>query len=64
MKFEFSAGGIVYKRGKTKKSTSQKNAEEILVLVAKHSQHHGWVFPKGLIGDTEENKLRLLTCMT
>ena len=21
------------------------------VLVSQHSQHHGWVFPKGLIGD-------------
>ncbi len=42
MKFEFSAGGIVYKRGK--------------ILVAKHSFHHGWVFPKGLIGDKDDNK--------
>lgn len=41
MKFEFSAGGIVYKNQKDK----------ILILVAQHSQHHGWVFPKGLIGD-------------
>lgn len=41
MKFEFSAGGIVYKKGQDK----------IYVLVAQHSQHHGWVFPKGLIGD-------------
>lgn len=39
MKFEFSAGGIVYKNQKDK----------ILILVAQHSQHHGWVFPKGLI---------------
>lgn len=41
MKFEFSAGGIVYK----------KEQERTLALVAQHSQHHGWVFPKGLIGD-------------
>ena len=40
MEFEFSAGGIVYKKNKT-----------IEILVAQHSQHHGWVFPKGLIGD-------------
>ncbi len=41
MKFEFSAGGVVFKKeeGKT------------FILVAQHSQHHGWVFPKGLIGD-------------
>lgn len=41
MKFEFSAGGIVYKN----------KDGELLVLVSQHSQHHGWVFPKGLIGD-------------
>lgn len=38
MRFEFSAGGIVYKKNKVTK-----------ILVAQHSQHHGWVFPKGLI---------------
>jgi 8-oxo-dGTP diphosphatase len=41
MKFEFSAGGIVYK----------KEDNKIFILVAQHSKHHGWVFPKGLIGD-------------
>ena len=41
MKFEFSAGGVVYK----------KEGNKTFVLVAQHSQHHGWVFPKGLIGD-------------
>jgi len=41
MKFEFSAGGIVFKKDKNK----------IYILVSKHSEHHGWVFPKGLIGD-------------
>jgi 8-oxo-dGTP diphosphatase len=46
MKFEFSAGGIVFKNEK----------DDILILVAQHSQHHGWVFPKGLIdqGETKE----------
>lgn len=41
MRFEFSSGGVVYKKeeGKT------------LILVCQHSGHHGWVFPKGLIGD-------------
>jgi 8-oxo-dGTP diphosphatase len=38
MKFEFSAGGIVFKDNH--------------ILVAQHSQHHGWIFPKGLIGDS------------
>jgi 8-oxo-dGTP pyrophosphatase MutT (NUDIX family) len=41
MKFEFSAGGIVVK----------KENSQTLILVSQHSQHHGWVFPKGLIGD-------------
>lgn len=47
MKLQFSAGGIVYRR-----------QDEILILLAQHSQHHGWVFPKGLIGDhvKSENK--------
>ncbi len=46
MKFEFSAGGIVYKREDTK----------IYILVSQHSQHLGWVFPKGLIGDKNHIK--------
>jgi 8-oxo-dGTP pyrophosphatase MutT (NUDIX family) len=46
MKFEFSAGGIVIKE-----SLISSHKSEILVLVCQHSQHHGWVFPKGLIGD-------------
>src|SRR5437868_3609077 len=41
MKQEFSAGGIVFKKEKA----------QILILVCQHSQHHGWVFPKGFIGD-------------
>jgi 8-oxo-dGTP pyrophosphatase MutT (NUDIX family) len=46
MKFEFSAGGIVIKK---------ENGQN-LVLVSQHSQHHGWVFPKGLIGDHVKNE--------
>ena len=51
MKLQYSAGGIVYKfvrqaQGKT----------EFQILVGKHSGHHGWVFPKGLIGDHVENE--------
>ena len=45
MRFEFSAGGIVYKKNKV-----------IEILVAQHSQHHGWVFPKGLIGDHKKGE--------
>ncbi len=46
MKFEFSAGGVVFKKenGKT------------FILVAQHSQHHGWVFPKGLIDKGEKKE--------
>lgn len=51
MKREFSAGGIVYKKVKSK-----EKREKIFWLVVQHSQHKGWVFPKGLIGDTLQNK--------
>ena len=46
MQFQISAGGIVYK----------KENNQILILVAQHSGHKGWVFPKGLIGDHVENE--------
>lgn len=53
MKFQFSAGGIVCKKenGKT------------LILVSQHSQHHGWVFPKGLIGDHVEGENKEQTAL-
>lgn len=41
MRFEFSAGGVVFRQEKT----------AIEVLLCQHSYHHGWGFPKGLIGD-------------
>jgi 8-oxo-dGTP pyrophosphatase MutT (NUDIX family) len=46
---EFSAGGIVFKKQKTK--NKKQKTDNLLWLVAQHSQHKGWVFPKGLIGD-------------
>ncbi len=46
MTLEFSAGGIVFKKEKGK----------VFVLVSQHSGHHGWVFPKGRIGDHVENE--------
>lgn len=46
MRFEFSAGGIVYK----------KEDDKIFVLLCQHSLHHSWVFPKGLIGDQKKNE--------
>lgn len=49
IKKEVSAGGIVYKKIQVPNSNSKLTA---LWLVTQHSQHKGWVFPKGLIGDT------------
>jgi 8-oxo-dGTP diphosphatase len=46
MKMQFSAGGVVF----------QKQGTENLILICQHSQHHGWVFPKGLIGDHVEGE--------
>ncbi|MBI4096286.1 MAG: NUDIX domain-containing protein [Candidatus Levybacteria bacterium] len=46
MKIQFSAGGIVYR----------KENNNVFILVSQHSQHHGWVFPKGLIGDHVEGE--------
>lgn len=45
-KTETSAGGIVYK----------KENEKITWLITQHSQHKGWGFPKGLIGDIKEDE--------
>lgn len=44
MRFEFSAGGVVFKKEKDK----------TFILVGQHSGHHGWVFPKGIIGDKKK----------
>lgn len=46
MKFEFSAGGIVIK----------KKNDITCVLLAQHGVHHGWVFPKGIIGDVHKDE--------
>jgi len=51
MKFEFSAGGIVFRHAQDFGSEPQFSKKKIEILVCQHSQHHGWVFPKGLIGD-------------
>lgn len=53
MKLEFSAGGVVFK----------KEGENTLILVGQHSQHHGWVFPKGLIGDKIEKETEEATAV-
>jgi len=53
MKFQFSAGGVVYKKENSK----------LYILVSQHSGHHGWVFPKGLIGDKVENEGKEVTAL-
>ncbi len=62
MKFEFSAGGIVYKKDPSTGSAGSPQAgsgqeDKLWILLAKHSHHKGWVFPKGLIDhDKKETK--------
>ncbi len=53
MKSEFSAGGIIFK----------KENNKLFILVCQHSGHHGWVFPKGKIGDHIENESRKNTAL-
>jgi len=43
-KFEFSAGGVVFKR----------ENHQIFWLVSKHSGYHKWVLPKGIIEKNEK----------
>ena len=58
MKEEISAGGIVFRTHSTSlgregmdSGVAHTPQNDMLVLVSKHSGHHGWVFPKGHIGD-------------
>ena len=53
MKYEFSAGGVVFR---------EINGT-IEILLAQHSQHHGWGFPKGLMGDHKEGEGKEETAM-
>ncbi len=53
MKFEFSAGGVVFK----------KTTSKTFILIAQHSFHHNWVFPKGLIGDEDKNETKEQTAI-
>ena len=43
---EFSAGGIVFK----------KESGETRILLAQHSSHHGWIFPKGHVADKKKGE--------
>lgn len=51
IKKETSAGGIVFRKVK-----NSEGREIIEWLATQHSQHKGWVFPKGLVGDTNRNE--------
>jgi len=53
MIFQFSAGGVVFKNEDGKR----------LILVAQHLMHHGWVFPKGLIGDHIKDESKEATAL-
>ena len=48
-----SAGGIVFKKLVT---SHQSLATNRLWLICQHSQHKGWVFPKGFVGDVDKNE--------
>jgi len=47
-----SAGGIVYKE----LITNHQSLVTRLWLICQHSQHRGWVFPKGFVGDKNKNE--------
>jgi len=51
VKKEVAAGGIVFR-----KSFDPSGGSTREWLVCQHSQHKGWVFPKGLIGDIHANE--------
>lgn len=55
-KFETSAGGIVYKREKTRKNNSSQKNADVIWLICQHSQYKGWIFPKGLIDDMKKGE--------
>ncbi len=58
MKEEVSAGGVVFstRLANSRQTDSGHNQNDIFILVSKHSGHHGWVFPKGHVGDNIHNE--------
>ena len=62
MRFEFSAGGIVLRQAQDF-GMPQFSKNRFEVLLCQHSQHHGWVFPKGLIGDHIEKESKEETAL-
>ena len=51
--FQTSAGGIVYKKMSNPYSLV---LSPYLWLICQHSQHKGWVFPKGFVGDINKGE--------
>ena len=51
IKNEISAGGIVFK-----KLTTDDRQLKTVWLICQHSQHKGWVFPKGLVADEDKKE--------
>ena len=59
IKNETSAGGIVLQKLTTNDPSTKLRVNHRLTtlwLICQHSYHKGWVFPKGLIGDTVINE--------
>jgi 8-oxo-dGTP pyrophosphatase MutT (NUDIX family) len=65
IKKEISAGGIVFRRVQGPEldprslgevGSSVQSPGSTVWLVTQHSQHKGWVFPKGLVGDTDKQE--------
>lgn len=52
LRIEISSGGIVYKRIYDPRS----KIYHLQWLITQHSQHKGWGFPKGLIGDEKKDE--------
>ena len=50
---QVSAGGIVYKKISNPYSLVPN---PYTWLICRHSQHKGWVFPKGFVGDVNKNE--------
>jgi len=56
MKHETAAGGIVYRILQSHRQPAVQILKSVRWLICQHSQHKGWVFPKGLVGDTQEGE--------
>ena len=53
MKNEISSGGIVFK----------KKENKTYWLIVQHSQHKGWIFPKGLVGDGKNQESKEIAAL-